>query len=572
MIFSRYPLLAIAALFFSSNATAAIDFVVRGVDGALKNNIEIYLNAIPETDRRISYRFQAQLEDEIGRSLKALGYYEPKLTITVLNRESDRDATIDVDVAPGEPIRIAELDYQITGEGNMDDDFHALRESAPQEGEVLDQGKYESFKSRIQSLAIKKGYFDGEFLVTRLEISPSRKEAFVRLHYATGKRYLYGDIVYENSQIKEARLDSMRSFKEGDPYLVTELGRFNQSLSNTGWFSSVLVQAQLEKAEDYRIPVTVSLSPEARNKFETGIGYSTDIGPRLKLNWRKPWFNTRGHSLSTSLSVSQPEQTFESTYTIPLEDVEREYYKIQFGLKNVDQRDTESLEMSAAVSRFWLHDEGWQHSIFIRWLYENYTQGDDEDVVNLIMPGINFTRARARGGLMPYWADKQTITFEAADENVLSDLSLFRIQGRSAWIRSLGKNHRGLVRLDGGALISDDFDKAPPSLRFFAGGDNSIRGYGYESVAPKNSDGQLIGGRHMLTGALEYQYRFADSWWWALFADAGDAWSSKADWKTAAGTGIRWESPVGPIRFDVAHGFDNEKDDFRIHLTLGPEL
>ncbi|OOE88367.1 autotransporter assembly complex protein TamA [Salinivibrio sharmensis] len=561
------PLFAIAISLMASVARADVDIDIEGLDGIAQDNVETYLAAIAPEERDGSYRFIARVEKDVRKALQAVGFYQPKITTRM-----DGDATLEVKVDPGKPVRLAQVDVVFTGEANMDDDFHALKADGPQRGETLNHGAYESLKSQIQSLAVKKGYFDGRFTQTRLEVAPDRQQAFIRLQFASGKRYHFGEIRYQGAQIQLQRLDTLRDFSPGEAYQVSALGEFNQALANTGWFSSALVQADMEQAEDNEVPIKVTLTPEARNKFETGVGYSTDIGPRLKFNWRKPWYNSRGHSLTTSLAISEPEQTLTSTYKVPLEDVSREYYQVQLGLQNTDQRDTSSLEVSTSVSRHWLYDTGWQRSVSLRWLYENYTQGQDEDIVSVVLPGINFTRTRARGGLMPHWGDKQSITLEAADPIWLSDISLVRLQGRSAWIRSLNKNHRGLLRVDGGALISEEFSEAPPSLRFFAGGDNSIRGYAYETVSPVDDSGQLSGARYMLTGTLEYQYRLGGNWWWALFTDGGDAWTSHLSWKRAAGTGIRWSSPVGPIRLDVARGFDNDDDDFRIHLTLGPEL
>ncbi|WP_074214123.1 autotransporter assembly complex family protein [Salinivibrio sp. ES.052] len=563
----RLPLIAFAFLLLPCWASANLDFEIQGLEGEVQQNVETYLAAISPEEREMSYRFTARVERDVRQALQAVGYYQPKIKL-----QGPEDETLVVSVTPGKPVKVAQVDVVFEGEAAMDDDFHSLKANGPQPGKRLNHGDYESLKSQIKSLAVKKGYFDGRFTQTRLDIAPERQQAFIHLHFASGKRYHFGAIRYQGSQIQLKRLDTLRDFSPGDPYQVTELGAFNQALANTGWFASALVQADMEEAEGTEVPIRVTLTPDARNKFETGLGYSTDIGPRLKFNWRKPWYNSRGHSISTSLAISQPEQTFTSTYKVPLEDVSREYYQVQLGLKRTEQRDTSSLEATTSVSRHWLYDTGWQRSVSLRWLYENYTQGQDEDIVSVILPGINFTRTRARGGLMPHWGDKQSITLEAADPIWLSDISLFRLQGRSAWIRSLNKNHRGLLRVDGGALISEEFSEAPPSLRFFAGGDNSIRGYAYETVSPEDDSGQLSGARYMLTGTLEYQYRLGGNWWWALFADAGDAWTSELSWKRAAGTGVRWSSPVGPIRLDVAHGLDNDDDDFRVHLTLGPEL
>ena len=172
---------------------------------------------------------------------------------------------------------------------------------------------------------------------------------------------------------------------------------------------------------------------------------------------------------------------------------------------------------------------------------------------------------------MPSSANRLLLGVEVSDEAWGSDASFIRLRGRAGWIGSAGDNHRFVTRLDGGAILMETLRKLPPSLRFFAGGDNSIRGYGYETVSPQNAEGELTGGRYMATAALEYQYRVKADWWLAAFSDYGSAWDDKPDWVQGVGFGVRWVSPVGPLRLDLAHALDDDGG-FRLHFSMGPEL
>jgi len=463
----------------------------------------------------------------------------------------------------------------ISGEANQDEEFTKLLNKSPLKvGRILNQGEYDSLKSSIRNLALQRGYFNGDFELSKLEVIPELNEANVRLHYNSGIRYYFGSVEITGSQIWEERVASLRPFKEGEPYLVSEVGQYNQNLSNTDWFSSVFVEPDLTKLDDGRdLPIKVSLAPAAKNQIETGIGYSTDTGVRGTLKWKKPWVSARGHSFDTALSLSKPEQTVTAGYKIPLDDVLHEYYQLQFGLKRLDNRDTESLESNLAVERHWITDGGWHKTLYVRHLYENYSQGLQEDGVQFVLPGASFSRTRTRGGNMPMWGDKQSVTIEYGDPAVLSNTRVLRLLGRTSWIRGIGENHRGLLRLEGGANITDELEKLSPSLRFFAGGDNNIRGYGYESISPVDESGALTGAKYIATSTLEYQYRVYGNWWLAAFYDYGDAFNKTPDWKAGAGVGIRWASPVGPVSFDFAWGLDAvPKNDFRIHFSLGPEL
>nr|WP_236545324.1 autotransporter assembly complex family protein [Vibrio parahaemolyticus] len=558
-------------LVVSQSAYADVSLKLKGIDGALEDNVKAYLSSIPEKDYSTSLRFQARLDQSITEALNALGYYHAKISYSI----SEGNDELIVNIHKGLPVKIKVMDVVISGEAKEDEEFANLIAKSPLKvGRILNQGEYDSLKSGIRNLALQRGYFNGDFKLNKLEVIPELNEANVRLHYDSGIRYHFGPVEITGSQIWENRVESMRPFEIGEPYLVSDVGEYNQNLSNTDWFSSVFVEPDLSKLEDGReLPIKVSLAPAAKNQIETGIGYSTDTGVRGTLKWKKPWVSARGHSFNTALSLSKPEQTITAGYKIPLDDVLREYYQLQFGLKHLDNRDTESLESNLAVERHWLTDGGWHKTVYVRHLYENFSQGLQDDGVQFVLPGATFSRTRVRGGSMPMWGDKQSVTVEYGDPALLSETRVLRLLGRSSWIRGIGENHRGLFRLEGGANITEEFEKLSPSLRFFAGGDNNIRGYGYESISPVDESGALTGAKYILSSTLEYQYRVYGNWWAATFYDIGDAFNDTPEWKSGAGVGIRWASPVGPVSFDFAWGLDEKpNNEFRIHFSLGPEL
>ncbi|ELI5379799.1 TPA: autotransporter assembly complex family protein [Vibrio parahaemolyticus] len=570
MIKKALPII-VGLLVVSQSAYADVSLKLKGINGALEDNVKAYLSSIPEKDYSTSLRFQARLDQSITEALNALGYYHAKISYSI----SEGNDELIVNIHKGLPVKIKVMDVVISGEAKEDEEFANLIAKSPLKvGRILNQGEYDSLKSGIRNLALQRGYFNGDFKLNKLEVIPELNEANVRLHYDSGIRYHFGPVEITGSQIWENRVESMRPFEIGEPYLVSDVGEYNQNLSNTDWFSSVFVEPDLSKLEDGReLPIKVSLAPAAKNQIETGIGYSTDTGVRGTLKWKKPWVSARGHSFNTALSLSKPEQTITAGYKIPLDDVLREYYQLQFGLKHLDNRDTESLESNLAVERHWLTDGGWHKTVYVRHLYENFSQGLQDDGVQFVLPGATFSRTRVRGGSMPMWGDKQSVTVEYGDPALLSETRVLRLLGRSSWIRGIGENHRGLFRLEGGANFTEEFEKLSPSLRFFAGGDNNIRGYGYESISPVDESGALTGAKYILSSTLEYQYRVYGNWWAATFYDIGDAFNDTPEWKSGAGVGIRWASPVGPVSFDFAWGLDEKpNNEFRIHFSLGPEL
>lgn len=570
MIRKTLPVL-IGTLLSSTLAFADVSLEIKGLDRALEDNVDAYLSAVPEEEYAVSLRFQSRLESMIKEALNALGYYQPIITFS----HSEDESELTVTVEQGEPVRIYTSDIVLSGEAKDDPDFLALiAKSKLSKGTILNHGNYDSLKSSIRNLGLAKGYFDGAYEVSKLEVAPELNRAYVRLHYNSGIRYHFGKTTITGSQIEDDKVQSLKTFEDGEPYSITKVGEYNQNLSNTDWFSSVFVEPDLSQlGEGREIPMKVSLAPQARNQIETGIGVSTDLGVKGTLKWKKPWVNELGHSFNSSLSISKPEQTITATYKIPLDDVLNDYYQVKYGMKNLDNRDTKSLESNLALERYWRLDNGWQRTVFIRYLVENYEQGLQDDLAQFVLPGISFSRTRTRGGSMPMWGDKQTIMIEAGDDTLLSETKVVRFQGQTAWIRSIGNNHRGLTRLQFGGNFAEEFEKLSPSLRFFAGGDNSIRGYGYESISPRDESNALTGAKFIATSSFEYQYRLVGNWWGAAFYDIGDAFNDTPEWKRGTGVGVRWASPVGPVSLDFAWGLDAEKgDEFQLHFSLGPEL
>ena len=142
-------------------------------------------------------------------------------------------------------------------------------------------------------------------------------------------------------------------------------------------------------------------------------------------------------------------------------------------------------------------------------------------------------------------------------------------------IRTYAKKHRFVLRSHFGWIETSQFDQVPPDLRFFAGGDRSVRGYDYKSISPENDEGELTGASRLAVGSIEYQYNVTGKWWGAVFVDAGEAVNdfNSRDFKIGAGVGVRWASPLGPIKFDIARPVsDREEKGWQFYIGLGPEL
>ncbi|EKK7713910.1 autotransporter assembly complex protein TamA [Cronobacter dublinensis] len=568
-----------AALLMASASTAApVRLQVEGLSGALQKNVRAQLSTIQVDEVTPDRRFRARVDDAIRKGLKALGYYEPTIDFELREPPAGgRRQVLLARVNPGEPVRIGATNVILRGGARDDKEYLALLKKRPAVGTVLNHNDYDSFKKGLTSVALRRGYFDSEYKKSQLGVSVERRQAFWDIDYDSGTRYRFGDVTFAGSQIREEYLQNLVPFKKGDYYQSSDVAELSRRLSATGWFNSVVVAPEFEKSRQTKVlPLRGVVSPRIKNTVEVGAGYSTDVGPRLKANWRKPWINSYGHSLTTSTSISAPEQQLDFSYKMPLlKNPLEQYYLVQGGFKRTNLNDTEADSTTLAVSRYWDLSSGWQRAINLRWSLDHFTQANVTHTTMLLYPGVMLSRTRSRGGLMPTWGDSQRYSIDYSDTAWGSDVDFVVLQAQNAWIRTLYDKHRFVARGNLGWIETNDFERVPPDLRFFAGGDRSIRGYKYKSISPENDKGKLTGASKLATGSLEYQYNVTGKWWGAVFVDSGEAVNDikQSNFKTGAGVGVRWQSPVGPIKLDFAVPVgDKEEHGLQFYIGLGPEL
>jgi len=561
----------------SAFADKPITLKVEGIKNkAAYNNVMVHLSSLKTIPVENSDRYYYLASKTIDEALRAVGYFNSKIDCQFVPQPNAKQDLLIASVALNEPVKIAEIEVQLLGDAEKDENFLTLQKQVPKLGTVLNQGVYDDYKAELEKVALAKGFFDYQFLTHRLAILPSAHEAYWQLAFDSGKRYRYGNIRFQGSQIREDYLRNILAIQSGDPYLINDLSELSTDLSASNWFKSVLVQPNIDK-QSKKVDLDVLVQPRLKNSYEIGIGYGTDVGPRLQFGWNKPWINSRGQSFSSNFYISDPKKTIEATYKIPLlKQPLNYYYEISTGYEEEKKNDTDTSGLTLAILRYWNRETGWQNSFGVRARYDNFTQANVSNRTLLIYPTAGFNRTRVRGGLFPYWGDSQKITLNWGNKAVGSDVDFYSAIASTSWIRTYAENHRFLTRAEIGYLSTNQFDKIPPALRFFAGGDRSIRGYGYHKISPKDKNGELTGANRLFTASIEYQYQVKPKWWGAIFYDTGFASDRFAfnDLRKGAGIGVRWNSPIGAVKFDIATPI-NDKDDsknIQFYIGIGAEL
>ena len=190
-----------------------------------------------------------------------------------------------------------------------------------------------------------------------------------------------------------------------------------------------------------------------------------------------------------------------------------------------------------------------------------------------MIPGASWTRTWGRNRIITLDGLRIDIALQGASRELISDADFAQLQTGIKFIQPLGSTNRLIARGRVGATVTDDFDELPASVRFFAGGSQSVRGYAFESLGPRNADGEVEGGKHLMVGAIELEHNLAAKWSVALFYDAGNAINSIDETlEHGAGFGFRWKSPVGPVRVDLASAISRDGAPWRLHINIGPDL
>ncbi|MBT2337673.1 MULTISPECIES: autotransporter assembly complex protein TamA [Pseudomonas] len=554
-------------------AKSELEVRVKPSNDALKANVEGYIGGVGDRDEEALLRFSRGAEEQARKAAQALGYYQPRIDSEVTG---GKDPRLVLSIDPGEPVHLRNVTLRIDGPAASLKAFRLPDDPGLKSGAVLNHGRYEDAKRLIQNQASRYGFFSGRFTRQTLSVDPKAGVADIELIYDSGPRYALGPVSFEgDTPFDEDLLRRMVPFKAGTPYDSELIAELNQALQSSGYFEGVRVDAAPTAATDNVIPVAVRLDTRKPRTMGLGLGFSTDVGPRAKANWTRHWVNAQGHSYGWEAEVSAPRQNVGLWYDVPLDPPLTDKLRYAGGYQYEELAGTDTLSKLLTVGPEW-HSKlpsGWQRVVSLKWQREEYRLGDDSGLSTLLMPGVSYSYLRSDNRIDPHNGYRLQFDAKVAKEGLGSDNNLIYGTAMVKGLTTVFDKHRLLARAQVGGSATNGYASIPPSLRFFAGGDQSVRGYDYQSLSPENAEGDRVGGRYMVAGSLEYQYSVAEKWRVATFVDQGNSFNSLElpSLKTGVGIGVRWVSPVGPIRLDLAHALDDEGG-IRLHFSMGPEL
>lgn len=551
---------------------ARVEINTQPKNPELKANVAAHIGELEDYDLAALRRMQRSIRQQAQQAGEALGYYRNRYRVRVT--ESKGEPLLKIDIRVAEPVRLRQVDIQISGEAQQMDAFQPKDERL-QPGQPLSHAAYDELKSALQQQGLRYGFFAARFTRHRLLIDPQAGEADLELHYDSGPRYRLGAVNFADSgKIDRRLLEALVPFKETEPYDSALLAELTQNLQNSGYFALVQVDAQGEEEGPLDVLVQVRLEPVKPRTLGLGAGFSTDVGPRGSFSWEKHRVNSRGHRLGFDSELSGPRQNVSGWYAIPLSAPLTDELRFVAGYQREELVNLSSERLTLGSQWRKQVRGGWQRVIGLRWEEErhSYERGSRSKTSQFLLPSLGFAKLKSDSPLDPSRGYRLQADVSAGSGSLLSDADVIHASALAKGLITLAERHRVLARMELGAVATDQFSRIAPSLRFFAGGDQSVRGYDYQSLSPRDEQRNRVGARYFMAHSLEYQYQFKDRWRVASFVDQGNATDSLGgSLKTGVGAGIRWVSPIGPLRLDLAKALDDERS-WRIHFSMGPEL
>ena len=564
---------------------AHLELQIDGVDGAFKNAAIAAAGMQDYGTRDITAAQAHRLFDrapaQISAALEPYGFYNAKADGEF--KETPNGFLAVIHVHPGEPTAVSTFDLQIPDPARDEKNVRkALATFTPKKGERLDHVNYEKSKAAVQAALLSSGYLDAKLTTRAVEVSRTDNRAAIHLAWDVGKRYRYGVTTFDGGQFYDGFLNRYIPWHEGDFYSQDDLLQLQQQLIDADYFAVVEVQPEPEKAHDGVVPILVTLGPAKRNVYTAGVFLDTDIGFGIRGGLQRRWLNDKGHKLKVDVQLAQKLRTASVVYSIPLPGPNNRSYNIGVNYlnENTDTTVSHTQSLVANETRQWL---GFTRTLGLHLLTGTFDILDpngnmaleEHGTTTLLYPELDLEKKKADDPL--FVRDGYSFTVAArGGPNIASSTTFAQVRADYKWIEGIGRNQRIILRASAGATSVGDFDKLPPELRFFAGGDRSIRGYSYQTIGPENATGLIIGGEDLLVGSAEYEYYFTRNWGIAVFTDAGDAFTGFGNYKTRVGSGLglRWRSPVGMVRVDLGtpiHDPDG-RTGVQLHLTIGPDL
>lgn len=513
--------------------------------------------------------------------LQTEGYFDPVVTV---RRETGTPPQVQVSVRPGERTRVRALQVELEGAlaqrlAAADADARMLQAQLPQlgplrEGLPFRNPDWAETKARLLTQLRSAGHATAAIAHSRADIDTAALAARLAVTLDSGPLFRAGPLRIEGLKLHgERSVRPLAGFGEGAPLTESRLLDFQERLGKTGLFESATVSFEPDPAQADATPVTVHLREQPLQQATVGVGYSANTGPRASLehthrrllgrdivSYNKIEWGRDAQYWTADLTSHPRENSARDLLGLHVERIQGSTdlvlsQRLRLG-RTTDTRRVERLYFAEFLrSRQTLLPDG---QVSDARAYSGNLHLVLRDLDNMLLPTRGMTLSLQLGAGQARSSQGETGPFG-------------RLHGRLTSYWPLGAQWYGTARVEAGQVLHRDAVLVPDALGFRAGGDDSVRGYGWRTLAPQRL-GRIHSGDVLLTGSVELARPISErlpSVWGAVFVDAGRAAARWQDYRPAwgYGAGVRWRSPIGALRADLAWGDELRK--LRLHLSVG---
>ncbi len=485
---------------------------------------------------------------------------------------------------PGPRFRIAGLNLAFEGPNAEAEDIQqAMSEIGVSEGDIAIPAEIIDVERQLSQFFQNEGYAFAD--VSNRRVRGDREAATLDITYTLdlGDRVRLGETVLpEDSETDAEYILDLQPFEQGEIYAPSKLSSYAARLNELRTFRIANVrlsdQPTGESPEGDAIhDVVVTLTERERNTVAVGASIATDVGVGFSLDYTRRNFTGRGDTLTAGLDFAQLEQEIEVEWRRPNELGYGRNIVLSTSLSNeeTDGFDRQQFGVSAALEVSRSPDFTYTFGATASLIHEEDDFGErDLQLLGLFLAArldrsndfLNPTRGwRLDGRIDP------NVSFGGEESQFIRA----ETQARAYW-PVLGDDDLVLAgRVKVGTVYGADIDALPSDSRFYSGGGGSVRGYGYQAIGPRSADDDPIGGRALLETSVEARWQVRPQIGIVGFVDGGSVSRTEvpnfSELRFGAGFGVRYLTPAGPLRIDIATPLDRSEfdDPVQVYIALG---
>lgn len=552
-------------------AAASLHFTVTSPNADVNKNVQTRLeiesktlggNPSPADIKEFYIHSTGIVKDAVS----PYGYFNPDVTSSLTQQGGQWSAAYRINL--GRPVIIKEVDLQLTGPGNRNPALQGYIHHFPvQVNAIFTADTYNQAKDHWLEIANNQGFIKAEYTSSRVAVNTKTLTARVTLHLTTNERYYFGHLLFNDTPYSDEFLQRFDVFKRNAPFSSNRLIHYQQRMNESPFFNQVIVIPDFQhETADRHIPVHVSVSTPKSHVYTAGVGYGTFTGPRMTAGVKFRRLTDTGQSLDAQVKLSSVLSGLAFKYSIPGRQPLNETWLIGANYQAFKPKTGQSNSRSI-MGGYQYKSERWERLINLNYLLERYSLNTNNlPATNseTLYPSLNINYVKADNPISPEFGKSLNLNLQGASENILSSNSFLQGEIKGKYFTTPFSFAHLILRGDIGYTVVHDLNDMPFSLRYFAGGINSIRGFPDSSIGP---------GKYLGIASAEYRNHIVGDLDAAVFYDIGNATNHIGDpFNRGAGVGAVYESMVGPVKIYFARAISKKGHPYQIEFSLGPEF